>query len=94
MVGSIGIDQVSNEVLKVEDRGGFYITNKRIGFISQKKQFEIPINKVLSFKLSHNSLFLFKKGKESLYILDLEEYDLPMEILSFIFITLSINFLR
>ncbi len=46
--GSIGVQRITSEQLLVIDSGQVYITNKRIIFIGNKKNTNIPLNKILS----------------------------------------------
>lgn len=83
-IGSIGVEKQTREILEAEDTGILYISNERIGFKGNRKQFSIPFNKILSFELFAEGLFIFKHGKETPYIVSLEEYELPLSVLSFL----------
>lgn len=83
-VGSMKVSSVSREVLAAEDSGIFYVTNQRIGYIGAKKQFSVPINKILSYELKPEGVYLFKDGKETPYILTLDDYEVPSAIVSFL----------
>ncbi|CAM2990109.1 hypothetical protein [Legionella worsleiensis] len=83
-IGSIGVQTKTQEILDTEDVGILYITNQRIGFKGHKKQFNILFNKILSFELFAEGIFLFKQGKETPYILTLDDYEIPLTILSFL----------
>lgn len=83
-VGSIGISKNTKEVSFVEDKGIFYITNKRIGYIGNKKQFSLVFDKIISFELRPVGIYIFKKNKETPYIIAVDDYDLPLSIISFI----------
>lgn len=83
-IGSIGVQTKTQEILAIEDIGIIYITSQRIGFKGNKKQFNILLNKILSFELFAEGLFIFKQGRETPYILTLEDYELPLGILSFL----------
>lgn len=84
-IGSIGVQTKTQEILDAEDTGILYITSQRIGFKGNKKQFNILYNKILSFELFAEGLFIFKQGKETPYILTLDDYEVPLAILSFLF---------
>lgn len=83
-VGDIKVNRTTTEVLAVEDRGMFYITSQRIGYHGQQKQFAIPHDKISSLELRSDGLYLFKTGKESPYIVTLDDYEVPLAITSFI----------
>lgn len=81
-IGSIGVQTKTQEILDTEDVGILYITNQRIGFKGNKKQFNILFNKIISFELFSEGIFIFKQGKETPYILTLDDYEVPLSILS------------
>jgi hypothetical protein len=84
-IGSVGVQTKTKEILDSEDNGIFYITSQRIGFKGNRKQFNILFNKILSFELFAEGLFVFKQGKETPYILTLDDYEVPLATLSFLF---------
>jgi hypothetical protein len=81
-VGSLDLNRVSQNILAVDDFGFFYITNKRIGYHGQRKQFSILNEKISSFELQPEGLFIFKDSKETPYILTLDDYDVPLAMVS------------
>ena len=83
-VGSIGVGTQSKEILAAEDSGIFYITNQRVGYIGSRKQFSIPFNKIHSFEIRSEGMFIFKEGKEAPFILTLDDYELASAMVSFI----------
>ena len=83
-VGSLGIGAESKEVLASEDNGIFYITNQRVGYIGSRKQFALPFSKVHSFELRSEGMYIFKEGKETPYIITLDDYEVPSAMVSFI----------
>ncbi|HHV6060376.1 TPA: hypothetical protein ACULYW_001747 [Legionella pneumophila] len=83
-LGSVGFQAVKQEILKTEDSGVFYITSQRIGFIGNRKQFSIPFNKLVSLDLTAEGLFIFKSGKETPYIIALNDYEVALAMISFI----------
>jgi hypothetical protein len=83
-IGSIDYQTKTQEILDMEDIGILYITNQRIGFKGNKKQFNISLNKILSFELFSEGIFIFKQGRETPYILTLDDYDVPLSIISFL----------
>lgn len=83
-VGSLNVGSVSKEVLASEDTGAFYITNQRVGYLGSRKQFSVPFNKIHSFELRGDGLYIFKEGKETPHIVTLDDYDVPSAMVSFI----------
>lgn len=49
--GSLKVSRQTSTVMVDEDTGQFWLTNQRIGYIGTNKNFSLPYNKVLSFKL-------------------------------------------
>ena len=41
--GSLRVGTDTAETLAVEDDGGFYLTNQRVGFIGNRKHFSLPV---------------------------------------------------
>jgi hypothetical protein len=81
-VGSMGYSTSSSEYLVSEDSGIFWLTNQRIGFKGNRKNFVFPYTKIYSFDLSKDGLFVAKEGREKPYILGLDDYDVPCAIIS------------
>jgi len=82
--GSMNVKTVKQEYVSTEDVGYFWITNQRIGFIGTRKNFTIPINKILTFQLNADGLLIFKEGRETPYLVALEDYEVVCSIFSFI----------
>ncbi|MFA5369065.1 MAG: hypothetical protein WC303_03665 [Candidatus Paceibacterota bacterium] len=83
-VGSLGYSTSSSEYLVSEDTGIFWLTNQRIGFKGDRKNFVFPYSKIYSFSLSKDGLSIVKDGREKPYILGLDDYDVPCAIISYI----------
>ncbi len=81
-IGDVGIRTKTEEILDIEDTGFFYITNQNIGFKGDRKHFSIPHNKIISFELSNDGLVIYKKGKETPYIVTMGGYEAPLAIIS------------
>jgi hypothetical protein len=81
-VGSYKISTESKDVLAIEDNGMLYLTSENIGFTGSKKQFSLPYKKIQSLELRTDGLYIFKGGKELPYIVTLNDYEVPMAILS------------
>lgn len=81
-VGSIKVGCETNEIYAPEDTGGFYLTNQCIGFLGSRKQFSIPYEKIGSFEIGPGGLRIFKDGKETPYIVTLDDYEVSLAIIS------------
>lgn len=81
-VGSYKVATQSKEVIVTEDTGPFWITNQRIGFMGRKKNFVVPIGKILHLELTAHGLVISKEGRENSYLLQLDDYEVPAAILS------------
>lgn len=82
--GSMKIGRETEEVYAPEDSGALYLTNQRIGFIGKRKQFAVPYEKISSFELGPGGLQIFKDGKETPYIVTIDDYEVPLSIVSFL----------
>ncbi len=80
--GTIKPTIAHKEVSAIEDSGVLYITNQRIGFIGSRKQFSVLYNKISGFELRADGLYIFKDGKELPYIVTLQDYEVPLSIIS------------
>lgn len=83
-VGSLDFGMKFKEYLDIEDEGIFWLTNERVGFIGKRKNFTLPYGKILSIEVTTDAIYIFKEGKETPYIVTLEDYDVPCSIISFI----------
>lgn len=80
--GSMKFKTNSHDELQEEDIGRLWITNKRIGFIGKRKNFVFNIEKIHSIELTQNGLEIVKEGKETPYIIGLNNYDIPCLVVS------------
>lgn len=80
-VGSLNLQQKTSETIELEDKGIFYITNMRIGYIGAK-QFSIDLPKIVSLQDGEAGLYIFKQGRENPFMLSLPDYDVPCTIIS------------
>lgn len=83
-VGSMNIGSESKEIIDREDSGIFYVTNQRLGYLGYRKQFSFPFKKIGSLELRPDGLHIFKDGKEAPYILELNDYELALAVISFL----------
>ncbi len=83
-VGSVGFSTSSSEHLVTEDSGAFWLTNQRIGFKGNRKNFAFPFSKIHAFELTQAGLVISKEGKETPYIIGLDDYDIPCMMISHI----------
>ncbi|WP_341227936.1 hypothetical protein [uncultured Arcticibacterium sp.] len=81
-IGSYKVSSNTREELKVIDNGLFWLTNQRVGFQGTKKSFSMPYTKIHSFELTKDGIYLFKDGRESPFIMELDDYDVPCLLIS------------
>ncbi|MFH1252749.1 MAG: hypothetical protein V1664_00225 [Candidatus Uhrbacteria bacterium] len=81
-VGSVNFSTSTSEHLVVEDSGAFWVTNQRLGFRGKRKNFSFPFTKIHAFELTPTGLVISKEGKETPYIIGLDDYDVPCMIIS------------
>ena len=80
--GDLGVHRTTRTTIDVVDEGSFYITNKRVVFVGQMKNFSIPINKVIKIEVMDEGLLLQKENTMTPRIVELGDYDLPLSVLS------------
>ena len=83
-VGSLKVAPQTREIMVDEDRGNFWLTNLRIGFLGSRKNFSLAYDKILSFELYRDGISIHKEGRENPYIIGLNEVEVPAAILSYI----------
>ena len=81
-VGSMGIQKSTAEELQLIDSGRVFITNKRIIFLGNKKNSNIPINKILSINPYSDGVGIEKASGRSPIITVSDDADLLIMILS------------
>lgn len=67
------------------DQGTLYLTNKRIAFIGAKKNFSYPYDKIMRVEVSDVGLVIHKENLANPQIVELNDYELVLVILSKIF---------
>lgn len=82
-VGNIKINPQKIDVMMTDDAGVFYLTTENIGYIGLNKHFSLPYEKISSLDVKNGFLYLYKKGKESPFIISMNDYELPLAIFSF-----------
>ena len=87
--GSYRIQTQSKDVVAVVDSGAFYITNQRCGFQGNRKNFSVPINKIAYINLLPEGLLIAKEGRETPFLIGLEDYEVPAAELSYLLNHLS-----
>lgn len=80
-IGSINVQRQTIENYDDSDRGMFYITNMRIGYLG-KTQFSFNLNKLVSIQNGEAGLLLYKEGRQNPFMIALDDYDVPCTILS------------
>lgn len=81
-IGSVHVSRSVEEFWTVEDTGTFWISNMRIGFIGDTKNFVFPLAKLLSLTDGESGLNIFKEGRTNPFIVSMPDYELPCAILS------------
>lgn len=77
--------QVSRQVEEFwdyEDKGIFWVTNQRIGYIGNTKSFSFPLDKLLSLNTGDGGLNIFKNGRTNPFVIYLDDYELPCAVIS------------
>ena len=81
--GSMNVDTQKTNYIDNVANGIFFISNKRVGFVSQTKNFSLPIPKIMSVTLEPSiGLLLFKENKDKPYMMALNSYETPCVLLS------------
>lgn len=81
-IGSVKVERVKAEQMAVIDTGHFWLTNKRVGFDGRKKSFSFTYPQIHRLDVLPEGLQFFKQGKETSYLLSLDDYDVPCTMLS------------
>lgn len=80
--GSMKFDPIKSEQLVVVDVGHFWLSNQRVGFEGRMKSFSFPYSQIHRLEVLPEGLLFFKQGKETGYLLSLDDYDVPCVMLS------------
>lgn len=67
------------------DSGLFYIANQRVVFVGRSKNFSYPLSKIIKTEMTDDGIVIQKANLVTPQIVELEEYDLPLSILSHLF---------
>lgn len=81
-VGNVKINPQKVNVMMTEDAGTFYLTTKNLGYIGLNKHLSIPYDKISSLDIRDGFLYLYKKGKEAPFIISMDDFELPLAIVS------------
>lgn len=82
-VGNVKINPQKVNVMMTDDAGTFYLTTENLGYIGLNKHFSIPYDKISSLDIRDGFLYLYKKGKEGPFIISMNDFELPLAIVSF-----------
>lgn len=66
--GSLGVQRVSEDVLKHMDDGTLFLTNKRIIFMGRRKNKNIRLNRILDFEIYTNGVQIEKDAGASPFL--------------------------
>ncbi len=81
-IGSANVSRSVEEFWTADDFGTFWISNLRIGYIGENKNFVFPINKVHSLTVGEAGLSIFKEGRANPFIVSMKDYELACAIIS------------
>lgn len=82
-VGSMKVHPQKVNVIMTDDAGTFYLTTENLGYIGLNKHFSMPYDKISSLDIRDGFLYLYKKGKEGPFIISMNDFELPLAIVSF-----------
>lgn len=82
-VGNVKINPQKVNVMMTDDAGTFYLTTENLGYIGLNKHFSMPYEKISSLDVRDGFLYLYKKGKEGPFIISMDDFELPLAIVSF-----------
>ena len=82
-VGSIKVAPQKVNVMMTDDAGTFYLTTENLGYIGLNKHFCISYDKISSLDVRDGFLYLYKKGKEGPFIISMDDFELPLAIVSY-----------
>ena len=82
-VGNVKINPQKVNVMMTDDAGTFYLTTENLGYIGLNKHFSMPYDKISSLDVREGFLYLYKKGKEGPFIISMDDFELPLAIVSF-----------
>lgn len=73
----------SNSIeLTKTDLGFLWITNQRLAYQGNVKSWAIDLNKIISINLAKEGLIIYKQSRETPYILELEDFEVPSLLVS------------
>ena len=81
-IGSLKATPIVQDVLPSEDTGKFWLTDRRVGFIGQKKKFAISFNKASSFDVFRDGIAIRIEGRKTPQILGLGNAECSAAVLS------------
>lgn len=82
-VGNVKINPQKVNVMMTDDAGTFYLTTENLGYIGLNKHFSMPYEKISSLDIRDGFLYLYKKGKEAPFIISMNDFELPLAIVSY-----------
>lgn len=84
-VGSMNVQSKKVAYIDSIDQGVLYLTNKRIAYIGPKKNFSYTYDKIMKVEMSDVGLVIHKENLANPQIVELNDYELVLVILSKIF---------
>jgi len=80
--GSFNVSKTTSTYIDTIDNGNFFITNQRVAFVGSSKNFSYPLDKIIKTEITNDGLIIQKENTMSVQIVALNEYELPLCILS------------
>ena len=81
-IGSLKATPIVQDILDTDDTGKFWLTDRRVGFVGQKKKFAITFNKATSFDVFQDGLVIRVDGRKTPQILGLGNAECSAAVLS------------
>ncbi len=82
-IGSMKVAPQKVNVMMTDDAGTLYLTTENLGYIGLNKHFSMSYDKISSLDVRDGFLYLYKKGKEGPFIISMDDFELPLAIVSF-----------
>jgi hypothetical protein len=81
-IGSLKATPIVQDVLTNDDTGKFWLTDRRVGFVGQKKKFAISFNKAASFDVFQDGIAIRINGRKTPQVLGLGNAECSAAVLS------------
>lgn len=81
-VGSFGLGKTTSTSLEKIDSGRFFITNKRVAFVGDLKNFSYSIEKIMKYGVTDDGLLIQKENLLNPQIVELGNYEAALAVFS------------